>query len=131
MSKYADEVWCAASAPVVQGLLVGLGVAAIGLALFPFTTELVRPQGAQAGYRAATTAIRVGRRISWLLALLVTATLVGYVIIYVRARGKFCDAVLDPATRTIVLGWGVVAVATFAMLALLATLRYRTSRVKR
>lgn len=131
MGEHADEIWCAASAPVVQSLLVGLGIAAIGLALFPFTTELVRPRGAQYEYRRATTALRVGRRISWLLPLLVTATLAGYVVIYVRADGKFCDAALGPVARIFVVGWGAVTVVTFLVLALMAALRSRANRAGR
>jgi hypothetical protein len=126
--EIADEVWCAASAPVIQSLLVGLGVAAVGLAVFPFTARLIRPEGAQRRFREATTAVRLGRRISWLVAVTAALTLAGYVVVYVRARGKFCDAVLDPASRTIVVAWGATAVATFTLLAVLAALRHRTHR---
>ena len=129
MCEYADEAWCAVSAPVVQSLLVGLGVAAVGLAFFPFTVDLVRPlKGDQLSYRTATTAVAWGRRISWPLVLLASVTLAGYVVVYVRAHGRFCDAVIDQTTRRILCGWTFVATLTFVVLALLAILRHRASR---
>jgi|GEM_PF-6149978 len=129
MCGYAGAVWCGAGAPVVQGIIVGFCAASIGLVVFPFTVEPQRPErGPLSGFATAVTSARWGRRLSWLLGLLTLAALAGYEVMFVRARGKFCDATLDATARTTACWWIWEVAATVLAFAALATLRRRTRR---
>ena len=67
MRPPAEIVWCGVSAPVVQGLFVGLGIAAVGLMAFPFAFTLVRPSsGRLADFGRAAVLIKWGTRSAWL-----------------------------------------------------------------
>jgi len=122
--RYAAEAWCAPSAPVAQGVLVGLGVASVGLVLYPFDVVLGRPGDRPLGkYVSAVGTARWGRWLSWLLAALVAATLIGYVAIFVNTKGKFCDAVLSPSQERAICWWTAVALMTGVAFVGLAVLR--------
>jgi len=129
MCQYASQIWCAVSAPVVQGLLVGLGVATFGLVLFPFDIILTRPsEGEMYRYARAVMATKWARRLSWLPATLTFGTLAGYVVIFVWTRGKFCDAKLDHRLQVSIYAWFLVLLATVLAFVGLAVLRRRARR---
>jgi hypothetical protein len=124
-------VWCGADAPVVQGLLVGLGVAAVGVALFPFDLRLVRPRsGRLSGFARAGRVVRWARAFSAALAVLTPLTLAGYVGLFVSTGGAFCDARLNAAQADLVLVWAVTAAVTFLVLAVAAGLRRAARRAQ-
>jgi hypothetical protein len=132
MRPIADIIWCGASAPVVQGILVGLGIAAVGLVIFPFNFILVRPvSGRQSDYDQASTYIRWSRRVSWAAAVFTSLALAGYVIIYSDSYGKFCSAHFDHDMQVGIIAWTVVCGVTFALLALVGILRALTQHLSR
>ncbi len=111
---------------MVQGLFVGLGIAAVGLMAFPFGFTLVRPPtGRLADFGSAAALIKWGRRLAWLVAPLTVVTLAGYVALYISASGRFCTARLDQREQTGVIIWAWVATLTFVVLATSAILRAR------
>lgn len=129
MSGMAGALWCAAGAPVVQGVLVGLGVSATGLVFFPFDVTMTRPRtGPQTGFAQATAAVWWARRLSWLVAGLSAVTIGGYVVIFVAAGGRFCGAQLSPAAEMLVVIWSIVTGVTLVTLAVSAGLRRRARR---
>jgi hypothetical protein len=78
MQPAADIIWCGASAPVVQGIFVGLGVSVIGLVVFPFAFVPVRPPGGkQSDYGRIAAYVKWARRVSWLLTSCAGVTLAG------------------------------------------------------
>jgi hypothetical protein len=116
MSGLPGLLWCGAGAPIVEGFLIGLGVATVGLIVFPFRFSIERPAGRQTSYSTAKSALRWAKVASWLLALLSAAALVGYLVIYVGARGKYCDARTTPAIEHLVVPWAITAVGTIGLL---------------
>lgn len=125
----AAGVWCAAGAPPIQGMLIGLGLLVISLVFFPWQVRLERPgSGRMASYADAVYLVRWTRWLSWLLTPLAVATLCGYIAIYVSARGRFCDAVLEPAEETMILVWGCTSAATAVVVGVVALFRHQISR---
>jgi hypothetical protein len=126
----AEVVWCGVSAPVVQGLFVGLGIAAVGLMAFPFGFTLMRPPGGRlADFGSATQLIKWGRRLAWLVGPLTGITLAGYVALYAATSGRFCTARLDHREQTEVIIWACAAALTFVALATSAILRARARKL--
>jgi hypothetical protein len=126
----AEVVWCGVSAPVVQGLFVGLGIAAVGLMAFPFGFTLMRPPGGRlADFGSATQLIKWGRRLAWLVGPLTGITLAGYVVLYAATSGRFCTARLDHREQAAVIIWACVAALTFVTLATSAILRARARKL--
>lgn len=126
----AESIWCAASAPPVQGMLVGLGLLSAGLAFFPWQVRLKRPDsGPMSEFAGALHLVRWTRRLSWLLVPLVATTLGGYIVIFVRTQGKFCDAVLAPPEEAMILAWGSAFAATTVVVGVGAVLRHQIERV--
>jgi hypothetical protein len=124
MSGLPILLWCGASAPVVQGFFTGVGVAAVGLIVFPFGFRIDRPAaGPQTDYAEAEGAVRWSKRVAWLLAVLTALTIGGYIVIYVGAAGKYCDARLPPAIEDLVVPWSVTSVVTVILLVLSMWLR--------
>ncbi|HKN98890.1 MAG TPA: hypothetical protein VJX10_17355 [Pseudonocardiaceae bacterium] len=123
-------LWCAAGAPVVQGFVTGLGILALGLVFFPFSFEVVRPAAGQpmSGHARGMAAVRAGRWLAVPVLVCSVATLAGYVVIFVNAHGRFCNAMLTPGVRTFVLVWALVGVVTIGLLVVSATLRRRARR---
>ena len=125
----ADIIWCAANAPVVAGVFVGLGISAVGLILFPFQFALTRPTtGQQAGYGRAASYLSWARRIAFALGIAVGMTLAGYVIFYTDASGQFCHARFDRPMQVAVLIWTAIVGFTFALLVVTAILRMLAQR---
>lgn len=120
MTPAADVVWCGVSAPVVQGVFVGLGITTVGLIAFPFSFFPQRPPSGlrQSNYHRAETYLKLARRASWALAPFTVLTLSGYVILYSGASGKFCTARFDPNMQTGVYVWTGITSITFALLVL-------------
>jgi hypothetical protein len=126
MTGTSALIWCGVSAPVVQGFFVGLGVASVGLVFFPYAFSLARPRsGQQSDYSRADRAVRWGRRLSWLLGVFTALTLAGYIVIYVSARGKFCNARLDAFAERLILYWTAATIVTAVLLIVSVTLRWR------
>src|SRR5690242_19251210 len=74
-----DIIWCGVSAPVVQGVFVGLGVSVVGLIVFPFAFIPNRPtSGIQSNYHRTTKYLKWSRRAAWALGLFAGITLGGY-----------------------------------------------------
>jgi hypothetical protein len=121
MRPVPDMIWCGVSAPVIQGIFVGLGVSVVGLLVFPFAFVAVRPSsGRQSNYDRTTTYVKRARRTSWAVALFAGITLIGYVILYTDASGRFCTEHFDPSMQLGVYIWTVVTGITFALLVLTA-----------
>ena len=132
MRPGAEVLWCGVSAPVVQGLFVGLGIAAVGLMAFPFDFTLVRPPGGRLGdFGAASELIKWGRRLAWLVGPLTVITLAGYVALYSATTGRFCTARLSHREQTGVIVWAWIAAFTFVLLATCAILRARARKLAR
>jgi hypothetical protein len=130
MRPPAEVVWCGVSAPVVQGLFVGLGIAAVGLMAFPFGFTLMRPPGGKlADFGSAAELIKWGRRLAWLVGSLTVITLAGYVALYSATSGRFCTARLNHREQTGVIIWAWVAALTFVVLAISAILRARARKL--
>ena len=130
MRPPAEIVWCGVSAPVVQGLFVGLGIVAVGLMAFPFGFTPVRPPGGKlADYGSAAELLRWGRRLVWLAGPLTVITLAGYVGLYSATSGRFCTARLDHREQSAVTIWAWVAVLTFVILATSAVIRARARKL--
>jgi hypothetical protein len=130
MRPVGDIIWCGVSAPVVQGVFVGLGVSAVGLVIFPFAFVLVRPpSGTQSNYRRASTYLKWARRTSWALGVFAGITLAGYVILYADASGNFCTERFDQHMQLGVFIWTGAAGITFALLVATAILRGLTHRL--
>ena len=130
MRPPAEIVWCGVSAPVVQGLFVGLGIAAVGLMAFPFAFTLVRPSsGRLADFGRAAVLIKWGRRLAWLRGPLTVITLAGYVGLYSATSGRFCTARLSHPEQTGVIVWAWIAALTFVVLATSAILRARARKL--
>lgn len=130
MRPPAEVVWCGVSAPVVQGLFVGLGIVAVGLMAFPFGFTLIRPTGGRlADFGSATRLIKWGRRLAWLVGPLTVITLAGYVALYAGTSGRFCTARLNHREQTEVIIWAWVAAVTFVVLATSAILRARARKL--
>jgi hypothetical protein len=126
MRPPAELVWCGVSAPVIQGLFVGLGIVAVGLMAFPYGFTLVRPSsGRLADFGRAAVLIKWGRRLAWLVGPLTVLTLAGYVGLYSVTSGRFCTARLSHREQTGVIVWVWVATFTLAVLATSAILRAR------
>lgn len=124
MRPVGDIIWCGVSAPVLQGVFVGLGVSAVGLIVFPFALVLARPpSGVLSNYHRAETYLRWGRRTAWALGMFAGATLVGYVILYTDASGRFCTEHFDQHMQLAVFIWTGVTGITFALLVATAVLR--------
>jgi hypothetical protein len=132
MRPIADIIWCGVSAPVLQGVFVGLGISAVGLIAFPFGFALVRPvSGKQSDYGRAAAYVQWARRIAWTLGVFASITLVGYIILYSDSRGKFCAERFDHNMQVAVFIWTAIAGVTFGLLALTAVLRGLTRRLGR
>ena len=130
MRPPAEVVWCGVSAPVVQGLFVGLGIAAVGLMAFPFGFTLMRPPGGRlADFGSATRLIKWGRRLAWLAGPLTGITLAGCVALYAATSGRFCTARLDHREQAEVTIWACVAALTLVALATSAILRARARKL--
>jgi hypothetical protein len=128
----ADVIWCGVSAPVVQGVLVGLGFSAVGLIVFPFGLVLVRPaSGRQSNYGQATRYVRYARPAAWALGVAACITLAGYVVIYSDAGGKFCVARFDPRMQLVIFIWTGATGVTFGLLTAAAILRGLARRLSR
>ena len=124
MRPVGDIIWCGVSAPVIQGIFVGLGVSAVGLIVFPFAFAPTRPaSGIQSKYRQATTYLKWARRTSWALGIFASATLSGYVILYADANGRFCTEHFDQQMQLAVFIWTGTTGVTFALLVATAILR--------
>lgn len=131
MSGLAGLLWCGASAPVVEGFLVGLGIAVVGLAVFPFGFRVERQAGSKwSVHEAASSAVGRAKVMSWLLLALATLTLGGYVVIYVGAQGKYCDAGPSPAVQALVVPWAGTTALTVVALGVSVWLR-RVARGRR
>jgi len=125
-----DIIWCGVSAPVIQGIFVGLGVSAVGLIVFPFAFIPTRPSaGIQSGYRRATVYLKWSRRVAWALALFASITLGGYVVLYTDASGRFCTERFDGHMLLGVYIWSVTTGITFSLLVVVALLRGLTYRL--
>ncbi len=132
MRSVGDIIWCGVSAPVVQGVFVGLGVSAVGLVVFPFAFVLVRPpSGTQSNYSRATVYLKWARRTSWALGVFAGITLAGYVVLYTDASGNFCTERFDRHMQLGVFVWTGAAGTTFALLAVIAILRGLTHRLSK
>lgn len=130
MRPIGDIIWCGVSAPVVQGVFVGLGVSAVGLIVFPFAFALTRPpSGVQSNYTRARDYLKWGKRTAWALGVFAGITLAGYVILYSDASGTFCTEHFDRHMQIGVFIWTGFAVVTFALLAMVAILRVLTHRL--
>jgi hypothetical protein len=130
MRSVGDVIWCGASAPVVQGVLVGLGVSAVGLVVFPFAFVLVRPlNGTQSNYSRAIAYLKWGRRTAWALGVFASITIAGYVILYTDASGRFCTEHFDQRMQLGVYIWTAAAGITFALLVTTAILRGLTHQL--
>jgi hypothetical protein len=124
MRPVGDIIWCGVSAPVIQGVFVGLGVSAVGLIVFPFAFVPARPAtGLQSKYRQATIYLKWARRTAWALVLFASVTLSGYVILYADASGRFCTEHFDRQMQLVVFIWTGATGITFALLVATATLR--------
>lgn len=124
MATLPELVWCGASAPVVQGFLVGLGVAAVGLVFFPFGLRLEQ-SGRRSDYVNQKAAQDIGKAVSLLLAVLAAGTIAGYLVIYVSASGMFCGAPLSPWAARLVVVWTYVLGATALAMVAAVVLRWR------
>lgn len=130
MRPIGDIIWCGVSAPVVQGIFVGLGVSAVGLIVFPFAFALTRPpSGIQSNYGRAQAYLKWARRTVWALGAFAGITLAGYVILYTDASGNFCKEHFDRHMQIGVFIWTGFAGITFALLAAVAILRGLTHRL--
>lgn len=130
MRSVGDVIWCGASAPVVQGLFVGLGVSAVTLVVFPFAFIATRPAvGIQSGYRRSTTYLRWSRWAAWVLGPAAIIALVGYVMLYTDASGNFCPERFDGHMQLVIYIWTAASSLTFALLVLVAVLRGLTYRL--
>lgn len=119
MSGLAGWLWCGVSAPMIEGFLVGLGIAVAGLAIFPFGFRLEHLAGDKwSAHGASDSAVRRGKVVSWLLVPLTALTLGGYVAIYVGTRGKYCDADPSPAVEWLVVPWAITSAVTVVVLGL-------------
>jgi hypothetical protein len=128
----ADIIWCGVSAPVLQGVFVGLGISVVGLIAFSSGFVLVRPaSGKQSGYGRAAAYVKWARRLAWALGVFAGATLIGYVILYSDASGKFCTARFDHKMQVAVLIWTAIAGVTLGLLALTTVLRGLTHRLSK
>ncbi|HEV7652721.1 MAG TPA: hypothetical protein VGP26_31585 [Actinophytocola sp.] len=111
---------------MVEGFLTGLGIISVGLIAFPYSLTIVRPaSGQQSNFSGAKRISRWSRVASWLLAALTVGTIGGYVVIFVSAEGKFCDARLNPATSCFVMVWTGGMVLTMCALVASVVLRWR------
>jgi hypothetical protein len=120
----ADIIWCGVSAPVVQGVLVGLGISAVGLVVFPFNFVLVRPVGGkQSNFQRARIYIRWARGLAWALAISSGITLIGYVILYSDSSGRFCTARFDQNMQFAIFIWAGITGVTLGLLGAIAILR--------
>lgn len=125
----AELIWCGASAPVLQGLLVGLGAVTVGLIVFPFGIVLIRPRsGELSSFTAAQIFVKWGQRLAWALAGFAALTVAGYVWLYVIAQGKFCGARLSAEDQLIVIIWSCVGGVNFVLVILTGLLRWRARR---
>ena len=132
MRPPADLIWCGVNAPVIQGVFLGLGIAAVGLVVFPFGFAPVRPSaGRLAGFGAASRLVRWGRRIAWLVGAMTLVTLGGYVALFTSTDGKFCTARLDGREQTAVIIWSCIAAVTFGVLTISAILRALARRLSK
>lgn len=132
MRPVADIIWCGVSAPVVQGVFVGLGISVVGLIVFPFELVLVRPAtGIQANYARAAGYVKWARRIAWALAVFSCITLFGYVVLYSDASGRFCTEHFDQHMQLAMYIWTGVTGITFALLVMTAVLRGLTRRLSK
>lgn len=124
MQPAADIIWCGTSAPVMQGIFVGLGVSAVGLIVFPFAFVPVRPLGGkQSNYGRITTYMKWAKRVSWALGAFAVITLAGYVILFTDASGKFCTARFDQHMQLGVYIWTGSTGVTLALLVITGILR--------
>lgn len=124
MQPAADIIWCGTSAPVMQGVFVGLGVSVVGLIVFPLTFAPVRPlSGKQSNYGRITTYVKWARRVSWALGVFAGITLAGYVILYTDANGKFCMVHFDQHMQLGVYIWTGFTGGTLTLLVIIAILR--------
>jgi hypothetical protein len=129
MPTLPTVLWCAAGSPIIQGFLTGLALVTVGLAFFPFTFVLSRPAaGSVAKYARSVNAIRWARIVGPCLFCCAVATIGGYLVIFVNARGRFCDARLTPSVQVLTCCWSVAAIVTFVLIALAVALRYRARR---
>jgi hypothetical protein len=120
-------IWCGVSAPVIQGILTGLGIVVSALVLFPY--ESIRSlDGPRYRYAQATTYARWARWIGWVLGPLALLSLAGYIVLYVAARGKFCDASLTPLERKWIVLWAAATVVTLVLAAISAVMRRAVRR---
>lgn len=125
----AELIWCGASAPVIQGMLIGLGAITVGLMLFPFETVLIRPtSGRLSKFGQAKKFMKWGKRLAWVLAVFTILTIAGYVGLYVTADGKFCTAKLSSDDQHVVIAWLCVGVTTFAVACAAWIFRWHTRR---
>ncbi len=132
MRPIADIIWCGVSAPVIQGIFVGLGISTVGLVFFPFNFSLIRPAtGGQSSYSQAARYVRWAGRISWALAAFSSITLIGYVILYSDSSGKFCTERFDPNMQVGVYIWASITGVTFGLLVITAFLRSLTRRLSK
>jgi hypothetical protein len=124
MRPIADIIWCGVSAPVIQGIFVGLGVSVVGLIAFVFGFLPERPgDGAQSDYSRANSYLKWAKRAVWALAACAPITLAGYIILYADASGKFCTQRFDHNMQLAVFAWTGVAGVTFGLLVLTVILR--------
>jgi hypothetical protein len=122
--SWPAAIWCAAGSPVLQGVFAGLGLAAIGLAVYPFDVVLMRPdRGRVLPFVRAARSARWGRRVAWVLVVATALTLVGYLSIYVLAEGKYCDARLVAGERRLIAFWTGLAFIDFLLIGFTAYLR--------
>jgi len=130
MRPIGDIIWCGASAPVIQGVFVGLGVSAVGLVIFPFAFVLIRPpSGRQSNYKRATAYLKWGRRAAWALGVFASISIAGYIILYTDASGRYCTENFDSRMQLGVVIWTGAVGITFALLAATAILRGLTHRL--
>lgn len=124
MRPVADVIWCGVSAPIIQGIFLGLGVWAVGLIVFAFEFLPQRPSaGAQSNYGRAESYRKWAKGLAWPLAVCAPVTVAGYIMLYTDASGKFCAQRFDHAMQLAVFAWTGVAGVTFALLVLIAILR--------
>jgi hypothetical protein len=126
----ADLIWCGAGAPVVQGILIGIGAAAIGLAAFPFAILPQRPtSGKFSGFARARTLVFWGRLLAVLLAFFIVLTVAGYIVLFVAADGRFCNARLTSHDQLAIVVWCCAAGVTLGIVILSGVLRWVTRRI--
>lgn len=125
----AELIWCGASAPVIQGLMIGIGAIAVGLVAFPFAVTLSRPMsGRQSEFARARGLVRWTQRLAIILAFFSTLTVSGYVYYFVAANGRFCNSKLSPDNQLGIDVWGAVSGLTVVLAATSSTLRWLARR---